>query len=142
MALSIRQKLFGGFGIVLALLVCATVVASLNMSTMHAKATKVASRDVPAVAALGTLAENLTFYRSTQLGHALSDTTELFTAREAMLKELDAAIATAFADYRPRITDAKERAYWTSAQRMWRGYKHNTASLVALDRAGKMSQGA
>jgi methyl-accepting chemotaxis protein len=131
----VRTKLFAGFGVVLALLVAAIVVALISMSSMHAKAGVVGKKDLPAVATIGELVKHVEWYRATQLGHSVSTSPEQMTKREGILEGEAAEVKQHFAEFRPQ--NEADRRHFEEARTMWTAYTAATADVVALNRAGK-----
>jgi methyl-accepting chemotaxis protein len=140
MKLSVRTKLFAGFGVVLTLLAVAVVVSLTSMSTMHEKAGVVAKTDLPSVATIGEIVQHVEWYRATQLGHALSTSAEQMTKREGLLEKEDGLVQAGFAKYGKNITSAQDRRYFEQARKLWDEYKAGTAEIVALNRAGNTTQ--
>jgi methyl-accepting chemotaxis protein len=138
MTLSIRTKLFCGFGLVLALFAISTVVAFSNMSTMNKRAEVIAGRDLPSIAAIGQAIQHVEWYRATQIAHTISSSADLMTQREKTLSKEDASVSTAFAHAGAVLVDARDRTYLQTLQQQWRRYQAATVGVPALDRAGQV----
>jgi methyl-accepting chemotaxis protein len=137
MTLTVRTKLFAGFGVVAALLAVAIVVAWTSMATMHTRADVVGRADLPSVVTIGKVVQHIEWYRATQMGHSISTNAEQMTAREEILRNSGAAADAALGGYAKLVVSQTDRDLWQSMNSQWAEYKQDTASVIELDRAGR-----
>ena len=87
MRFTIRNKLFLGFGVMLALMLAASLLALSNISRVGSGAEAINDEIVPTVELLGTLKADAQAYRKEQLKHVISDDPE-------ELKEIEGDLTT------------------------------------------------
>jgi methyl-accepting chemotaxis protein len=140
MRLSVRTKLFAGFGAVVAVAAVLGIVAVLNMGSMNHDTVAVTDTDLPTVLLVGHVATAAGQYRTDQF-EASSATTA--AAASTYLKRLDGAertIAGDFRDLAPLATSPADRADLAGARASWTAYVEHTPAFAAAVRAGNHTQ--
>ncbi len=139
MKLTIRTKLFAGFGAVLALLVIASLLAVSGMNKINDRTTVVAGTNAPALGVLGDIGQKMELFRASQLGFALSNTKELLASRAQSMTTATDGLAADFKLYPKYFADARDRALYKQFIDTFNGYRAMTVQIPALARAGKLA---
>ncbi|MEA2271061.1 MAG: hypothetical protein QOC64_3671 [Solirubrobacteraceae bacterium] len=140
MRLTVRIKLFAGFGVVLGLLVVAIVVALASMSNMHKDADVLGKTDVRSASLIGQVVQHVEWYRASQLGVVVSTTEDQLVTREGIMKETSDKADKAFADLATHMTDARGRRFLQSGRAQWEAYREATTQVVPLKRSGRTTE--
>ncbi|WP_169542280.1 methyl-accepting chemotaxis protein [Solirubrobacter soli] len=140
--MSIRTKLFAGFGAVLALLVISSLLAVSGMTKIDERSRTLAFTDAPSLGLLGEVAQATEQFRAAQLGFALSNTKALLDARAETLTNASDAIDRALKEYPRYISDPADKAQYDKFQATWKKYTDATAQVPDLARAGNLAEAA
>jgi methyl-accepting chemotaxis protein len=117
-SLSIKVKLFGGFGAVLGLLVLVVVLGVSSLGSLNGAASALGQDSLKSVELVKTVDSAAWEYR------ARSDSAQ----DRAGLAGAAATVQRGFAAYRPLINGAADRALWQQAQTRWTSYTRATAA--------------
>jgi methyl-accepting chemotaxis protein len=138
MRLTLRNKLFAGFGAVLALMLVLALVSCHNLGRVG-DGTDLINNDVlVSVEKIDDIKANAEAYRTDQFRHAtVTDAADKQSA-EADMAKAAAKIQSDFAAYRKLLKgDAKDEADMTRVQQEWQKYLDATKSFLALSRADR-----
>ncbi|MDA0184032.1 methyl-accepting chemotaxis protein [Solirubrobacter phytolaccae] len=128
MRLSVRTKLFGAFGVVVALMIVLGVSSLGQLGSLNDRATTLASDTLPSSEMIGSLrarAANMARIESAAIftGDKLADyTKEVETIKTEGQQILDGYEAT--------VSDAKDRAAWEKAKTAWNAYVAATKDIL------------
>src|SRR5664279_5137947 len=114
--LSVRGKLLGGFGIVVALLCGCVALALSSMSTMNAGTKNVGLNSLPSVHLIDTVASNELAYRLAQDDSNLSSTAAQNALYAAEINALASRLTKGFGSYTALVSDATDRGLYQTAQ--------------------------
>ncbi len=140
MKLSIRTKLFAGFGAVLALLMVASLLAVSGMNKINDRATVIANKDTPTLDYLGDVSQKSELVRAAQLALALSDTKALVDARMEIFNGANAAVTADLKKLEALSTDPAAARLLASYRKTWGEYQQMTEQSPDLARAGKLTE--
>jgi methyl-accepting chemotaxis protein len=140
MSLSIRQKLLGGFGLVLLLLIIATFLSLNALSGVNSEAKMLGTDDVKAVAAVNEIDSAVNALRAAQMGHVTADTREDEKGLEAIIEDSKKQIDEGFSTYEPTIVNAEDRRRFNEAKKIVTAYMKATDSFLALSQAEENEQ--
>jgi methyl-accepting chemotaxis protein len=130
--LSIRTKLIGGFGLVLAIALLQSLLAIGRLGHVNANAADIAANWLPSVRALGELNTDLASYRVVRLRLALIDTSLEVEPIEASLKKVEGNIETHRAAYQAMVSSPEEKALYEQFTQQWKSYQAIGPELLRM----------
>ncbi len=136
MRFTIRNKLFLGFGVMLALMLAASLLALSNISRVGSGAEAINDEIVPTVELLGTLKADAQAYRKEQLKHVISDEPDELKEIEGDLTLSEKLIAGYFTTLNELVHDDAERALVEKSKAQLQAYLDASAPAIASSRAG------
>ncbi len=129
--LPVRSKLFGGFGVVLAIVVVLGTVSILQLGNVKSRADHIAKNDLVGNELISDINHQEAGYRIDQYRNLLlSDDAAAHTAEISAAAQADARIEQDLKSFQPLVDGAQDRAYLQRAQSSWEAYKDKTASLL------------
>ena len=134
--LSVRAKLFGGFGAVLALAVIVGVVLLAQMGTVDSGGVYLGTNAVPSVKTIGLLDAAFGDYRVAQMDYVLETDRAAKQQLVAEWNATDARIQKDFTEYQSAFTNATDKKDWSTVKSEWAAYRAKTASLQAVGATG------
>jgi methyl-accepting chemotaxis protein len=132
---SLRAKLLGGFGVVLAVLVGIILFSVSASSDIGDRADSIGTSDLPSVRLVGQINTEQADYRISQIQQAVASGAAQ-TAREEKLKQIAGQIEKDLASYERLVGGPVDRKLWQTARTQWTGYVEATAGSIARGRAG------
>jgi methyl-accepting chemotaxis protein len=130
--LSVRGKLFGGFGVVLLLAVVVGVVLLSQMGTINAGGKYLGTNSLPSVVTIETIKADVIDYRRAQLAYILHATpAQAVTARSDWTADA-AQIQTLLHRYGSMVSNSQDAQFLRSTQSGWSAYLRDTAQVVTL----------
>jgi methyl-accepting chemotaxis protein len=139
MRFTVRTKLFGGFGLVVLLLVVCVVFAVSSLRGVSGHLKTVGESDLPGAEAIGAIDNDESDYRADQLQDLLVTSASARRSLEASLAQQDNALQKEFAAYETYVSDPTDRADWQTAKTQWQQYVSETASSQKLVDAGQVA---
>ncbi len=137
--LPIAAKLGASFGLVVALMLAMGVLGFSRAGSLGDHAGYIGSRLMPAATAIKTVDAASMDYRGTQFALLSAPDADRRAQLRRHLDEARAAVAAAFAAYKPLMNDDSDRRRFASVERSWTSYE--TASRAgdeaALERTGR-----
>jgi methyl-accepting chemotaxis protein len=130
MRLSVRSKLFLGFGVVVALGLTVGVVAVVSMGSMNHDATAVTDNDLPTIQLVGDIATAAGHYRSDQFEAASAQTAAGRSTYLARLASAEAVVAKDFHDLDPLMSTPTDHADFQRGTHDWNAYIAHTPSFA------------
>ena len=130
--LSVRAKLFGGFGVVLVLSAVMGVTLLGELGNVNSGGAYIGKRSVPNIVAAGTIEIDIIDYRRAQLRYALETTAGQKAQARSNWAGDAAQIHTMLAGYGSLLISSRDAELWHSLQSQWSAYLRSTASLEAL----------
>ncbi|MBV9802084.1 MAG: methyl-accepting chemotaxis protein, partial [Solirubrobacterales bacterium] len=127
--MSVRAKLFGGFGVVLALAVVLGVVLIAQMGSVNAGGVYIATNSVPSIEVIDQIQGDEQAYRSDQLWNITNTDVALSAAPISALEAANAQIHADFQRYRSMISNAADARLLATAQSQWNAYVEATPKL-------------
>jgi methyl-accepting chemotaxis protein len=137
MSLSIRQKLLGGFGLVLLLLIIATFLSLNALSGVNSEAKMLGTDDMHAVSAVNEIDSAVNALRAGQMGHVTAETHEDEKGLEAIIEQSKKHIDEGFNAYEPTIVNAEDRRRFNEAKKLVSAYVKATDSFLELSQNEK-----
>ena len=134
--MSVRAKLFSGFGAVLALSVIIGVVLMTQMGSVQSGAVYLGTNALPSVQTIGLVDSSTGDYRTDQLNYVLETNNATMQALVSEWKAVDAGIQTELTKYQSMFTNAQDKQDWTTVKSEWDAYKAQTANLEVVGRSG------
>ena len=126
--MSVRAKLFGGFGVVLFVAVIVGVVLMMQMGNINSGGVFLGTQSLPSVTSIGVIDASMGDYRINQLAFVLDNTT-------AQEQQAVAAWTAADAKVQKELTaqstflNAQDKQDWNAVKATWAAYKAKTANL-------------
>ena len=133
MRLSLRTKLYGGFAVVLVLMLVLALVALSKMSSLHDAASRINDNTVASMAAVDDVTINAQVYRKDQHRHLISEDKAKY---DESLREDAEGVAAAFTEYESLVSNAEDRELLERAEQQWQGYLDASADAQELSSAG------
>jgi methyl-accepting chemotaxis protein len=140
MRLTVRTKLFGGFGLVVVLLVVSSVLGISQLGSLKNEVDGLGGDDLPSVQTISDVNAAAADYRMADYAFvAAADAAARKTAAAALSKD-ERTVAAAFATYRRSyVTDARDRTLLGSASTAWQRYLARVKPVVGLAQGGKQA---
>jgi methyl-accepting chemotaxis protein len=129
MRLSLRTKLYAGFGAVLALMLILALVAIVKMGSLHDAASNINDNTVSSISIVDDVATGIERYHGQQWEN-LASTDQ--AAAQKRLTTLQTAIDGNLGKYAPLISNAEDRARFTTTSNDWKAYQAATAKTQSL----------
>jgi methyl-accepting chemotaxis protein len=134
--LSVRGKLFGGFGAVLLLAVVVGAVLLSQMGSINAGGVYIGGNALPSTQMIGQINRDVADYRQAQLRYALESKALYQTAAKQQWTADDAQIQATLTKYASiAFTNAQDQQFWQSVKSQWSAYKQQTARIETLGTA-------
>jgi methyl-accepting chemotaxis protein len=136
MRLSVRTKLFGSFGVVIALMVVLGVAAIVELGSVDSRAQYLGKNSVPSAQTIGAVESGAANYRRVQnrlVWAAPPEHAKLI----AQMKPYAAATTRALDGYAGKASDPRDRQIWQATRREWSTYVRETAGFAAAVDAGQ-----
>jgi methyl-accepting chemotaxis protein len=135
-SLSIKAKLFGGFGIVLAVFALATAGGISSLGSLNQATKVVGENSLPSVELIGGIDAAAWEYRARQFRWVVSEPAERTEELEQAIAAADEHVEEELAAYERLLSDDRDRAFWERASEQWKGYEEATADVLDDARAG------
>jgi methyl-accepting chemotaxis protein len=140
--LSVRGKLFGGFGAVLALTAVMGVVLLAELGTVNSAGATIGTQAVPSIDAIGVIARDAADFRRAQLKVVLAGGGEGAAQATSDVASDTAAVEATLKTYAAHyVADDADRRFLRTAEAQWGSLKSQTARLQSLAR-GTANQAA
>ncbi len=134
--MSIRTKLFGGFGVVLVLAVVVGVVLLSKMGTVNNGGVYLGTNALPSVETIGLVDAATGDYRTDQLNYILETNNASMAQLVDKWKAADASVLTDLTKYQSMLTNAQDKQDWNAVKSQWAAYKARTANVQVVGRSG------
>lgn len=135
--ITLRTKLLGGFGVVLALMAVLTVISMQKLDAVNQGAVVAHKNVMPSLKLVDEIARNVETYRKLEFEHIASPDLKSKTAVEGRLDTTSATLAKAAAAYRALVADDQDRALFGKVQAGVTAMQTGRADVIALSRAGR-----
>ncbi|MBE7471401.1 MAG: methyl-accepting chemotaxis protein [Anaerolineales bacterium] len=135
MKLNIRNKLIGGFLLVVAIMAGLGAFALNQLSQVNEHVQLIGENLLPSIKIIGDIEAEVIHYRRRQLRHTISTSPEEMKAIEAELTERVAKIDSLLQEYRPFLLWDEDRAFFEAVQSGWQTYLTQTQSFNKLSYA-------
>ncbi|RRR69542.1 MAG: HAMP domain-containing protein [Candidatus Viridilinea halotolerans] len=119
MSLSIRTKLIGAFALDLMLMIALGLVASHQMSVMHARASFVSEHTIPSLGVVATLKAYINEYRVNQLEFMLYTNDSDKDRSLQRMQEVETRMQESLDAYRPLVNSAQEVDSFDQVEQHW-----------------------
>jgi methyl-accepting chemotaxis protein len=135
MRLSVRTKLFGAFGVVIALMIVLGVVAVAKLGAVNGRAQHLGTKSVRTEAATGATLTAAANYRRIQ-NRLVFATAEEARGFEDQLRRFKAQADKTLDGHARDIADQRDRALWTTVRSTWARYVNASDAVATAARAG------
>jgi methyl-accepting chemotaxis protein len=132
--LSIRWKLLGGFGAVLAITAVIGVVLVGQMGSVHDGGVYLGKSALPSIESISGMRADVIDFRLAQLRYAAETKASYEDAAKARWTADAADFDAQMRAYASTFTNATDRADWQRTQTLWQAYTSATSPLVRLAR--------
>jgi methyl-accepting chemotaxis protein len=136
MRLTVRTKLFGGFSVVVALMLVLGVVSLLKLAYTQTKVVSLGENIVPSVRLIGQIEVAASDVRRSQLQHTLATTATDKRSQAQKLNARRAAFDSALNAYKPYIANDQDRQAWDKVASEWQAYLTQSAPFLARSTSG------
>jgi methyl-accepting chemotaxis protein len=140
--LSIRVKLFGGFGVVLVVAIVVGLVLLSKLSAVNNGGVYLGKNALPSVETVKQIGSDVTDYRRAQLAALIERSNALIAADLADAQRDTTDIAARLKSYGSMVSNATDRELWQRVQADWAAYQQATGHLNALARDPNITVGA
>jgi methyl-accepting chemotaxis protein len=130
--LSVRAKLFGGFGVVLLLSAIMGVTLLSEMSKVDSGGVYLGTNSLPSIEAINQIARDAIDFRRAQLKYVLDPNTTAGAKAKADSTADVARIQGQLQRYRSMLDNAQDRQLWKAAGNDWSLLRSQTADLTKL----------
>jgi methyl-accepting chemotaxis protein len=130
--LSVRAKLLGGFGVVLAINAVMGVVLLSELGTINTGSEYLGTKSVPSVQAIGQISRDAVDFRRAQLKYVLAPVGPAKTLAQTQWTTDAAAVQSLLQKTRASFTDARERQLWQSVSSEWSSLQQQTSGLGSI----------
>jgi methyl-accepting chemotaxis protein len=128
--LSVRTKLFLGFGAVLVLLCVSVAMGISSMSTMNTDANAVALNALPSVRLIDSVTSGEYGFRRAQLESSIVTSASANTYWTAQLAQTQAATTALLGGYAKDVSDLTDGRLWATARSDWQRYLAATSQFL------------
>jgi methyl-accepting chemotaxis protein len=135
-SLSIKTKLFGGFGAVLLLVVVSGFFGVRSLGSVNTDAGYAAVNTLPSIEIIKNLDAKAWEYRARQFRWVASQPKDRTAKLQQNIAAARAAIDKDLGHYQALVTDDHDRGLWQDAKSRWQKYNSETASVLDQARAG------
>ncbi|MDZ4741612.1 MAG: MCP four helix bundle domain-containing protein [Alphaproteobacteria bacterium] len=140
--LSIKTKIYGAFGLVLAILAALGAVSIYELNVVNAASTEIVQNWMPSIRISSDLNTNTSDFRIAEGTHVTSTTEAEMSKAETAMKSLEDTISKNRAAYEKLISSSQERALYDEFAKEWAGYMSVHEKLLALSRQNLNDQAA
>ena len=130
--LSVRMKLFGGFGVVLVLSAVMGVVLLAQLGTVNRDGAYVGTNSLPSVVTIENVKANVIDYRRAQLAYIVHASPAQAVAARGDWTADAAQIQTLLGRYGSMVSDSQDAQLLHSIKSGWSAYLRDTAQIVTL----------
>jgi methyl-accepting chemotaxis protein len=130
--LSVRVKLFGGFGAVLALSAIMGVVLLSELGGVNSGGVYLGTNALPTVEKIGQSSRAVAEFRRAQLKYVLDPAGAPGAQAKADWTNDAADVQAALGQIRAKLDNAQDRQLWQTASNQWAALQNQTARLTAL----------
>jgi len=120
--LSIKTKIYGAFGLVLAILAALGAVSIYELNVVNAASTEIVQNWMPSIRISSDLNTNTSDFRIAEGTHVTSTTEAEMSKAETAMKSLEDTISKNRAAYEKLISSSQERALYDEFAKEWAGY--------------------
>ena len=134
--LSVRGKLFGGFGVVLVVAVIVGVVLLSQMGNVNSGGVYLGTNALPSVEQIGVIDASVSDYRGNQLRYVMEPDKAQMQAAVAGWQAAEAKVQKNLTKNEKAFTNATDKQEWTSVKSQWAAYKAQTANIQTVGASG------
>ena len=138
--LSVRAKLFGGFGAVLVLAVVVGVVMLSQMGTINAGGVYITTNSLPSIEVVSQIRADENAYRADQLWNITNTDAGLSNVPIGAAKAAAREIQADFGRYHSMISNAQDAQLLATARSQWAAYTSGTSVLLLASSNTKQSR--
>src|ERR1700743_3097760 len=135
MRVPVRTKLFGAFGVVIALMAVLGAVSIDKLDAVNSRAVHLGTKSVNSEETTGRVLTAAANYRRIQNRLVFATPAEI-AKFERQMKDCRAEADTAFREYEDDVTDARDRTLWQRAHADWSRYVSESNGVETAVRAG------
>jgi methyl-accepting chemotaxis protein len=135
MRVPVRTKLFGAFGVVIALMAVLGAVSIDKLDAVNSRAVHLGTKSVNSEETTGRVLTAAANYRRIQNRLVFATPAEIVKF-ERQMKAYRAEADAAFREYADDVTDARDRALWQRAHADWSRYVSESDGVETAVRAG------
>jgi methyl-accepting chemotaxis protein len=137
--ISLRTKLLGGFGAVLAITALLGVLALSKMGAIESGTQSIQQKTVQSVKLIGELQNDVSAYRRTQLEHVTASSAQEMAQLAKVLEDAIPEMADDFEVYGKTYVDAgtSDAKVMNAVKDAWDGYAKQTEGVVPASDAGR-----
>ena len=137
--MSVRAKLFGGFGVVLALAVVVGVVLLSQMGSVDAGGKYLGVNSLPSVVTIENVKADVIDYRRAQLAYIIRASPAQAVAARGDWTADGTQIKTLLGRYASMVSNRQDAQFLHSMQSGWSAYLRDTAQIVTLGASANAS---
>jgi methyl-accepting chemotaxis protein len=130
--LSVRAKLLGGFGIVLAVNAVMGLILLSELGTINSGSESLGTKSVPQVQAIGQIARDAVDFRRAQLKYVLAPVGPGKDLAKSQWTADEAEVQSVLQKTRASFTDPQERQLWRDVDTEWSALVQQTSGLESI----------
>jgi methyl-accepting chemotaxis protein len=138
--ITIKAKIFGAFGVVLAIMVLLSGFAIWELGEVNQTSTDMAVNWMPSIDTIGRINTAAGDFRVAEEMHVLQTTDDGMAAQEKVMDGVTATITGLRATYEPLISSDEERGLYQEFSALWDQYMAVHKDVLALSRANQNDQ--
>ena len=137
MRLTIKKKLFGGFGLVLGLLVVVGIVAVLELSAVGASAKTIGHKALPSAVLVKEIDSSSNEYRGDQFAHIAASSSSEHASLAQQLTQMKAQVDGYLSTYGKKYdSSAEDHQLLQQVVRDWNGYVTKSSGFLSFSTKG------
>ena len=137
MKISVRLKLFGGFGAVLLLMAVVGVLAVIELGSVGSNADTIGTKALPSMVLVKDVNGASMDYRGSAFALLASTSKQELGQRLNVVKQAAAQIKAAFASYAPLVSSSEDRQLFMGVKSDWQAYVAKTQPALTAALANK-----
>ena len=138
--LTIRLRLFLGFGLLTLIFVAVGIYAIVSLNSINSQAAQLGTIALPSIDYAHTINTNTSDYKITVLGHVNASSNTEKAKKEKQLSDLSNSIADAIAKYSLVIISDEDKALMDTIKTQWDQYAQQCAQIIELSKKAKSQE--
>lgn len=140
MKLTIKARLFLGFGLMALLFIVSGYIAVESLTEINASNDQLALQSLPSIDYVHSINTAVSTYRVKELRYAITDDQETLTGLEAEMKELNDTVNENVRNYDEIVLEGEDKELFNEIKQGWEDYLVISNQVLELSREGKKDE--